>query len=60
VIAFPSTPEQAAAQGITMLNTENESNMDDVRLYLQERVFKHRVEPDQLVKFVQNVRRSYM
>jgi hypothetical protein len=56
VIAFPETDEDAVKQGLTVLNTENHRNIDDVKLYLRERVFKDRIaDPSQLEQFVDEI-----
>jgi WD40 repeat protein len=54
VVAFPATEDEAKAQGITVLNTENESNVADVKRFLQDRVFTpdRLADPSLAAKFV--------
>jgi hypothetical protein len=54
VVAFPETEAEAKAQGVTVLNTENASNVADVRRFLNESVFTpDRVaDPSLAAKFV--------
>jgi WD40 repeat protein len=57
VVAFPETEAEAKAQGVTVLNTENASNIVDVRRFLEDRVFTaDRVaDPELAIKFVEAV-----
>jgi hypothetical protein len=54
VVAFPETQAEADAQGVVVLNTEDASNIADVRCFLEDRVFtSDRVASPQLAtKFV--------
>jgi WD40 repeat protein len=54
VVAFPETEAEANAQGVTVLNTENASNVADVRRFLNDRVFtpERVADPSLAAKFV--------
>jgi WD40 repeat protein len=57
VVAFPETEAEAKAQGVTVLNTENASNIVDVRRFLEDRVFttERVADPELAIKFVEAV-----
>jgi WD40 repeat protein len=55
VMAFPKTRQLAIEQGITVLNTEDVHNRDDVKLYLRQRVFRDCVHTTELEHFVDRV-----